>query len=501
MKILSASEIRQADAYTTEHEPMASIDLMERAAAACFEWIKKRFDKFHLFKIVCGTGNNGGDGLAVARMMLESDYNVMVYVIRHSEKYSGDFKINEQRLLKINSDCLTNVYDEKDFPAIHENDVVIDAIFGTGLSKPIEGLVALFIQQINKSPAAVISIDIPSGLFADSEVDHGNTIIHSKHTLTFEAPKLTFMFSENDQYVGEWSVLDIGLDRNFIEQLPSNTFLIEEQTVKKIFKPRPKFSHKGMYGHALLIAGSHGKMGAAVLAARACLRSGIGLLTVHVPKCGYEIIQISVPEAMTETDADENVFTSKGSTENFNAVGIGCGIGTDDQTLNAFIYFLSFCKVPLVIDADAINMLGQNKDLLKCLPENSILTPHPKEFERITEKTKNDFHRHELQIIFAEKYKVFVVLKGAHTCIACPDGTVFFNNTGNPGMSKGGSGDALTGIILSFLGQGYSSKQACVLGVYLHGAAGDCAAKKMGMESILTSDLIENIGDAFKNLG
>ena len=497
MKILTASETKQVDAYTIEHTPIASIDLMERAANACFEWIKNHYNNSRSFKIICGTGNNGGDGLAIARMLDQANYNVSVYIVRYSENSSDDFQLNEKRLLEINSGAIVEVHTQTDVPPLGENDVVIDAIFGTGLTKPAEGLVASFIRHINNSKAKIIAIDIPSGLFADVVSDHNSAIIKATHTLSFQSPKLAFMFQENDQYVGNWQLLDIGLDIDFINHLPSEVFLIEEQLIKSILKPRPTFSHKGFYGHGLLIAGSYGKIGAAVLAAKACMRSGIGLLTVHVPKCGYEIIQISVPEAMVQVDTDETIFTDQVTTDKFTAIGIGCGIGTDAKTKDAFIRLLTSSKIPLVIDADAINLLGLEKKMIALLPENSVLTPHSKEFERISEKPENDFHRHELQVEFAGKNKVFVVLKGAHSCIACPDGKVFFNNTGNPGMAKGGSGDALTGIILSFLAQGYSSEQACILGIYFHGSAGDIAAQKIGMQAMTATDLIENLSHAF----
>jgi hydroxyethylthiazole kinase-like uncharacterized protein yjeF len=500
MKLLSSSEIRQADAQTIAHEPVASIDLMERAAAACFEWITLRFDKANFFKIFCGTGNNGGDGLAIARMMIRADYTIETFVIRYSDKSSEDFNTNEQRLLELNPEIIRTIKDEKDFPPLKKDDVVIDAIFGTGFSKPTEGLVASCIRHINRSASTVIAIDLPSGLFADKNSNPEDAIIHATNTLSFQAPKLAFMFAENDPYVGDWEILDIKLDKKFIENLPSSYFVIDDQLAKSLLKARPKFSHKGMYGHALLVAGSFGKMGAAVLASRACLKSGIGLLTVHIPGCGYEIMQAAVPEAMVQVDADEHVYSSEITLENFNALGIGCGIGSEIKTRKAWEKLLASVNIPLVIDADAINMLALDTKKLNLLPQNSILTPHLKEFERISGKAKNDFHRHEMQIEFAHTYKVYVVLKGAHTCIACPDGKVYFNNTGNPGMAKGGSGDALTGIILSLLAQNYSPEQACILGVFLHGSAGDIAAEKNSSESMLASDLIQNIGDAFLKL-
>jgi hydroxyethylthiazole kinase-like uncharacterized protein yjeF len=430
-------------------------------------------------------------------LMMMAEYKVEVFVIRFSDKSYDNFKVNEQRLLQLNPTVIIDVKDEKNFPPVNQNDVVIDAILGTGLSKPAEGLVAACIRHMNRSGATVIAIDMPSGLYADESSDPVDAIVQAKHTISFQAPKRAFMFAENYPYVGEWEILDISLDKKFIEALPSGYFLIDPELIKKNLKPRPKFSHKGMFGHALLVAGSAGKMGAAVLAARACTRSGAGLLTVHVPTCGYEIMQTSVPEAMVEIDPDQDFFSSDIQLEKFNAVGIGCGIGTAKKTCEAFKKLLASTRIPCVLDADAINILSLDKELLDQLPENSILTPHQKEFERITEKAKNDFHRHELQIEFAKKHKVYIVLKGAHTCIACPDEKIYFNNTGNPGMAKGGTGDVLTGMILSFLAQNYSPQQSCVLGIYLHGLAGDIAAEKMSMQSMTASDLIENIGEAF----
>ncbi len=500
MKILSSSQIRQADGYTIANEPVISIDLMERAALACFEWLTNHFDKSHSFKIFCGMGNNGGDGLVIARMMLEANFNVEVFVIRYSNNGSEDFKTNEERLNKLNPDLIKNMYSEKDLPSVRKEEIIIDAIFGTGLSKPTEGFVAACIRHINRSAATAIAIDIPSGLFADMNSNHDDAIIQATYTLSFQAPKPAFMFAENYRYVGEWKILNINLDEKFIESIPSNYFLIDRDLVRSFVKARPKFSHKGMYGHALLVAGSLGKMGAAVLASRACARSGAGLLTVHIPACGYEIIQSSVPEAMAEVDSDQHIYSDEIEFKNYNAVGIGCGIGTEKKTQEAVMKLLTSIKVPLVLDADAINILSLDKKKLDRLPENAILTPHPKEFERITEKARNDFHRLELQIEFTKRYNVFVVLKGAHSCITCPDGKIYFNNTGNPGMAKGGTGDALTGIILSLLAQGYSPEQACMLGVFVHGLAGDLAAERMSVRSMTASDLVENIGAAFKKI-
>jgi len=385
------------------------------------------------------------------------------------------------------------------FPVIEDNDVVIDALYGSGLNRPLKDLSAELVDHINRSEALVIAIDVPSGMFIDKS-SLGNAVIKAGMTLTFQCLKMCFLLAENESYTGSVHVLDIGLLPAFPETVSSCFQLLGSSVIKKIYRPRNAFAHKGNFGHALLIAGSYGKIGAAVLAARACLRSGAGLLTVHIPGCGYQVIQTSVPEAMVQADAEDRILTSLIETNNFSAVGIGCGIGTAPKTIEALKHILSACKSPLILDADAINILGQDKKLLDILPENSVLTPHPKEFERITQKAKNDFHRHDLQREFAKKHHVIVVLKGAHTSIAFPDGRVYFNVTGNPGMAKGGSGDALTGIILSLQAQKYSPENASILGVYLHGLAGDIALKKQSVQSLLATDLVENLGEAFKKI-
>lgn len=508
MKILTASQIREADAYTIANEPVKSIDLMERAAKACSEWIMKRYDKKNRFTIFCGIGNNGGDGLAIARMLHGKGYTVEVNIVRFSEKCSEDFFTNEKRLKglkKISPKSITSAGDAKETFLSEKTDgvttICIDAILGSGLSRPAEGLAAEIIREINKSRLPVISIDIPSGLFCES--NSGNppeNIIKAEVTLTFEGPKLAFMFPGNSDYVGAWQIIQIGLHREFIAGIKSSWFFVTKDISEKIIRKRKKFSHKGSFGHSLLVCGSFGKMGAAVLAAGACMRSGTGLATVHVPKCGYFVLQSAVPEVMVSVDDSEHFVTSHPRLENFNAIGTGPGIGTEKQTQNMLKLLIQNSRVPLVFDADAINIFSENKTWLSFIPPNSIFTPHPGEFERLAGKSRDNSERLSKQTDFARKFKCFVILKGAHTGIACPDGSVFFNSTGNPGMATGGSGDVLTGILTSLLAQGYSPKEACILGVYLHGSAGDIASKKTGMHSLIAGDIIENLGEAFLSL-
>lgn len=502
MKILPVDKIRQADAYTIENEPVASIDLMERAARGCYQWLKKRVGQQQRVMIFCGTGNNGGDGLALARLLGQFNVNVEVYIVRLSANTSGDFNVNYQRLKDMHTVKLHDLDEGSSMPGIGEDDVVVDAIFGSGLNKPASGIAARVIRHINASKGLVVAIDMPSGLFTDIHADEkAGPIIKADFTLTFQFPKLAFMFAENDPFVGDWRVIDIGLHKDYIKNVVTKDHLVGEKAAARLLRPRTKFSHKGHYGHALLIAGSYGKMGASVLASRACLRSGVGLLHTHIPEKGYSVIQSTVPEAMVSIDPNEEYFTGHPGLDPFTAIAIGPGIGFARQTVNALKLLIQDASVPLLFDADAITILGENKTWLPFLPRNSVLTPHPKEFERMAGKAANDFQRNQRQREFCVKYGVYVVLKGAHTCVCGPDGTCYYNSTGNPGMATPGAGDVLTGLILGLLAQGYPPRDACILGVYLHGLAGDLAGENIGMESLLAGDIIDRIGKAHKTLG
>lgn len=496
-KIFSVEQIRKADLYTIATEPIASVDLMERAATACVNWITRHYTNTFSFVIFCGPGNNGGDGLAIARLLIEKKYKVAVYNITGSAKNTDDFRVNQERMVTMAPTVFHSLNTVAGIPDLPEATVIIDAIFGTGLSKPITGFAAELIAAINHSKAAVISIDMPSGLMADQHSDPATPIVKAAVTLSFQFPKLAFFFAENVLYAGNWQILDIGLNKKFIEEEPVGTYYLTEAYIKTLVKPRAKFSHKGSFGHALLISGSAGKMGAAVLATAACLRSGVGLLTVHVPACGYEILQTTHAEAMVSVDSGQNCIKDAIPTNTFSAVGIGPGIGTDPATEQTLMQLARSTTTPLVLDADALNIISRYQDGLTLLPPNSILTPHPKEFERLAGKTANDFERHETQKAFSQKYKVYVVLKGAYSCITTPAGEAYFNTTGNPGMAKGGSGDVLTGILTGLLAQGYPQKEACLLGVYLHGRSGDLAKKTFGEISMLAGDLICYLPEAF----
>ena len=501
MKILPIEEVRNADAYTIANEPVASIDLMERASTQLYKWIKKRVDKTHNIRVFAGLGNNGGDGLVLARLLSNNGYKVEVNVIRYADKTSKDFQINFGRLDECPEITLKDVKDKKGLPVLSPDDLLVDAVFGSGLTRPVKGFVAEVISHLNNSPANTIAIDVPSGLFADSSSKNsGSAIVQADYTLSFQFPKLAFLFPENDAFVGDWYLLDIGLHPDFINKVETRNFFTEKRDIAPLLKKRSRYSHKGNFGHALLIAGCYGKMGAAVLASRACLRSGVGLLHTHIPKAGYEIMQTATPETMLSIDRYDNYFSQVPKLGLFTAVGIGPGLGTEYQSQMALKLLIQEYPNPIVFDADALNILAENKTWLAFLPKGSILTPHPKEFERLAGKWANDFERMQMLRDFAFKHGVYVVLKGAFTSICFPGGDCYFNSTGNPGMATAGSGDVLTGLITGLLAQGYSPGQSAVLGVYLHGLAGDIAAKKLGMEALLAGDLIEHIGKAFKRI-
>lgn len=493
LKILNTSQIRELDDYTIKHEPIASIDLMERACHAFVSWFTRHVEVTKKVGVVCGTGNNGGDGLGIARLLNEWSYPVKVWIVRGTAPESPDFKLNFDRLR--GKAEIFEIVAESDRGLFEDRDVLIDAIFGSGLSRPAEGIYAQAIRCINNTKALRVSVDIPSGLMADKP--SSGEIVKAHDTITFQLPKLSFLLPGAGAFVGEWHVVDIGLSKAYIENAETRYYLPEKSDIQRMLHPRSKFQHKGNFGHALLICGSYGKLGAAILSARAAMRSGVGLLTVHVPKCGYEIIQISIPEAMVSVDESELVFSSVPETKNFNAIGVGSGIGHDRQTVKALAKLLETLDSPVVLDADALNILSENRELIQLISKDSILTPHPKEFERLVGSWSTDFERLERQMEFSRKTNTVVLLKGAHTSVAMPEGKIYFNNTGNPGMATGGSGDVLTGLITGLLAQGYSSGDSAILGAWIHGLAGDQAVNTLSEQAMIASDIIDHFSVAF----
>lgn len=496
MRILDAKQIRELDAYTIEHEPITAIDLMERASRAFVDWFSQHIDGTKNIGIVCGTGNNGGDGLAIARMLDDWGYPIKVWILKGGAPESTDFKINERRLPERVPTYV--VQDMREDVLFQGCDVLVDAIFGSGLSRPPSGLYAHVIELINRSEALKVAVDIPSGLMGDAH--SSPPIVKADYTITFQLPKLAFMLPEYAAFTGEWEVVDIGLQRSFIRTASTAHHYTTAKNIRKIFKRRSKFDHKGTFGHALLIAGSYGKMGAAILTCRAVLRAGAGLVSAHVPECGYAIMQSAVPEAMVEVDEDRHIFTATKDLAKYNVLGIGPGLGQNKRTARGLAGALEQFGKPVVLDADALNMLSAERAIIEHLPPGSVLTPHPKEFERLVGGWKNDFERLEMQKQLAVSLKAVVVLKGAHTSVADENGQVYFNSTGNPGMATAGAGDVLTGIITGLLAQKYTPVEAAVMGVFLHGLAGDLAALEYGTDSLIASDLVAHLPGAFRQV-
>lgn len=493
MKIFTAAQIREWDKYTIKEEPVTAVDLMERAATGCFKWLKKNTPPTKHFIICCGTGNNGGDGLVIARLLQQAKFKVTVYIL-DSKKRSDEFSINLNRLSSLKMEVFF-VHTTKDFPSISKNAVVIDALYGTGLDRPLKNIPAQLVNHINQQVTTVISIDMPSGLCADI-FSGKEAIIKATHTLSFETNKLAFLLPENAVYTGQIHLIAIDLNKKYYEATPTLFETIDQQLISKIYKPRNQFTHKYNFGHALLYAGSKNMMGAAVLCTKACIRSGTGLATIHVTPGCEAIIHTALPEAITTSVNDTSKSWLKKT-----AIAAGPGLEISVKNKNLLKKLLSAWAGPLVIDATALSILASFKALLplrKLHP--AILTPHAGEFEKLFGKTTNPFERLQLATEKAATLQCYIILKGHYTLIACPDGKHYFNTTGNAGMATAGSGDALTGILCGLLAQGYTEKEASILGVYLHGLAGDIAAEKISQEAMIASDIIDCLGEAFKQI-
>ena len=488
MKIFSVSQIRAADAYTIANEPISSIDLMERAARACYHWFHTTIKRNLHIGILCGKGNNGGDGLALARMLALGGFtHVSVYIIEHTETASEDFKANYQRLSKTNVSCKS----ARSTSEIPKHDVYVDAILGSGLNKPLRGMIAHVVSELNNREGLKVAIDIPTGLFADSNAQ--NTIDHvftANDTLSFQFPKWSFLFPEFGSYAGSIHILDIGLSETYVNQTQTTNYFIDEKLIEPILPIREKFDHKGTYGHALLIAGSKGKNGAAILATKAAIRAGAGLVTAYIPKCGTKPIQSANPEVMVVEDEGESMIEHIHYTLDPSAIGVGPGIGTDPKTASACIKFVENQERPLVLDADGLNCLAALNGVDK-LPKQSILTPHMGELDRLLGKRYRGEEVYDAARLFAQKHELILVVKGAHSAIYTPSGNVYFNSTGTNGMATAGSGDVLTGMITGFLAQGIEPVHAAICGVYFHGKAGEAAALEKSDSSMTAIDLLD----------
>ena len=502
MKIFTSAQIHELDKYTIEHEPIASIDLMERAARAIARTIADEWPTATPVVVFAGPGNNGGDALAVARLLADGGYAVSAYLFNITGHLSVDCAANKERLAegkKLRQ--FVEVKQEFDPPQLDEGTLVVDGLFGSGLNKPLAGGFASLVKYINASPARVVSIDVPSGLMGeDNTYNVRANIVRADLTLTLQQPKLSFLFAENQVFVGRLKVLDIRISREAIDKTDARYHIVDENEVRPLLRRRAAFAHKGTMGSALLVAGSYGMGGAAVLAARACLRSGAGKVTVHSPKCNNMVLQVAVPEAVIQLDQEETIFSEAVDTEDYNALGVGPGLGVSEQTAIALIAQLRRAQCPVVADADALNILANHRAWMQQLPKGMIMTPHPREFDRLAGHCADTYERISKACDMAERLGAYIIIKGHYSALCSPDGHVAFNPTGNAGMATAGSGDVLTGIITGLLARGYKPVDACTVGMYLHGLAGDLAARELGQESLVAGDIIRHLPEAFKRL-
>ena len=496
MKILSSAQIREIDAKTIAYEAISSLELMKRAANAFFNWFLGKYpDKSKKIHVFSGVGNNGGDGLLIAYLLTASGYDVSVNLVAYSDNFSEECA-HYLRYVKTMGIPLLVIEKETDFPDLFTCDIIVDAIFGTGLSREITGIAATVIHKINHCEKTVISVDVPSGLFLNKKTDFA---IQATQTVTFQIPKMALYMPENALFCGHTTLVDIGLSEKAMNEAHTTAFFTERKDIKRIIQPLMRFSHKGTQGHALIIGGSKGKMGSACLASKAALMSGCGLVTSYVPACGTHILQTNFPEGMVLEDVSEAYISDISMEVLPDAIGIGIGLGKHVETQQAFFRLLSCQQKPLVIDADALNILSEHKDWLLLLPPKSILTPHPKEFSRLVGVWSDWTDKINRAIGFSRDYNAILVLKGAYTLIIDHE-TLYMNSSGSPALATAGSGDVLTGIITGLLAQGYASIDAARIGVYLHGLTANVSKKEIHPRSFTASDILRYIGKAYAEI-
>lgn len=501
MKIFTTDQIRAIDRETIETEGVSSLELIHRAADGIASEIIRRYSSSRPTVIFAGPGNNGADALIVAKLLIEAGFMPQILLFNFKgTSLSADCRAAYQELTSAGYPLnLTEIRDRAEIPLLTPEHLIIDGLFGTGLREPLTGGFTTLVRNISESGATVVAIDQPSGMFADwnSRVIARN-VVHADLTMTMQFPRLSFLLADNSELVGQWKVVDIGLSQAAIDSTPTKYFYVEREDVKAVLKPRAPFSSKADYGHALIIAGCYGMMGAALMAARGALRAGVGKLTVHSPRCGYNVIQGQAPEALFDPDAGDIVTTDMTPRFTYTAIGVGPGIGLNDATRGAFEKLVKAAKRPMVIDADALNIIAQNNSLLDHIPASSILTPHAGEFDRIFGPQPSAEGRLLKAREMAMKYKVIIVLKGHYTATVRPDGKVFFNSSGTPALATAGSGDVLTGVITALLAQGYKPEAASVTGVFIHGLAGEIAAETEGEYGVTGLDIAAAVGKAIK---
>lgn len=502
MKIFTTENIRNIDRFTIEQEGVSSLELIHRVAEGVVSEILSRWTPTTPTVIFAGSGNNGADALIVGKLLIEAGFKPLILLFNfNGNSLSRDCRTAKRELLEHHDVNLVEIIDRAELPVLTPRHLVIDGLFGTGLRDPLEGGFKTLARNISESGADVVSIDIPSGMFGDWNARViGRDVVHATVTMTVQFPRLAFFIADNADLVGEWKLIDIGLSKRAAEETLTKFYLVERDDIRAVLQPRKPFSSKADYGHALIIAGCYGMMGAAVMAARGALRSGAGKVSVHSPRCGFSIIQSQVPEALFSPDPNEIVISDMTPRFGWTAIGAGPGIGVNDATRGALETLIKTVKKPMVLDADALNIISRTPGLIDHIAPGSILTPHPGEFDRLFGTQTSAEARLLKAIEVAHKYRVIIVLKGHYTATIRPDGKVFFNSTGTAAMATAGSGDVLTGIITSLLAQGYKPEAASVAGVYIHGLAGEIAAETEGEYGLSALDIAAATGKAIKSI-
>lgn len=502
MKIFTTEGIRKIDEATIERDNISSLDMIERAASAIAYEIMSRWRSSQRIVVFAGPGNNGADALAVSRLLFEQGYNPEVYLFNiKSSHLSGSCSTNRDRFVGLGDVDFTEIVNEFAPPELGPEDVVLDGLFGSGLRSPLRGGYGSLVQYINDSRAHTVSIDIPSGLFGEWNLgsDRRN-IIKAKLTLALQFKRLSFFFAENADFIGECKVLDLEMDTAAMASVPTDYYLIERDDAHKVIKPREPFCNKYDNGTVFVVAGSYGMMGAAVLASRGAMRTGAGLVTVHAPRCGCNILQTAAPEVLFEADRNEIITSDITLHHKYNVVALGPGMGTSEETRAAVDSFLKNYRQPCILDADALNCIAMHPMLIRSIPKGSVLTPHATEFDRLFGKHMSEEERLKKATDVSKLYEITIVLKGHYTMTVRPDGKVYINSSGNAGMATAGSGDVLTGVIASFVAQGFPVDWAVALGVYVHGLAGDMAAEAHGTYGLVASDIVDNLGRAIREV-
>ena len=514
MYLVTASEMRKMDQETIESFGLLGRILMENAGRGATRFLLDQFGDLSNKKIgvVAGRGNNGGDGFVIARYLFQKGIRVTVFLLSKKEKVKGDAADNLKLLDPLDVPVIE--VPDKDAFVTHKTqmrhqDLWVDAILGTGLQSEVKGFFKTIIDFINQSDKPVFAVDIPSGLNSDTGQPCG-TCIQARATATFAFAKTGHFLFPGAVYTGDLDIVDIGVPVHIANAIRPLQHLLTNRFIRSLLQPRPPDAHKGNTGHVLVIAGSPGKTGAAAMTATSALRAGAGLVTLGIPASLNPILETQVIEAMTHPlpeaegstlgkksfDAIMDLLTDK------KCLALGPGIGTSPETQKLVHHLIEKSSKPIVIDADGLNCLVGNAKILKNTEAPIILTPHPGEMARLIDATVGDLPQDRIGFArnFAEKYHIHLVLKGAGTVIAHPDGNVFVNSTGNSGMASGGMGDVLTGVIAGFIAQGYPLETATHLGVYLHGAAADKLAKKLGPYGYLATEVMDDIPKQIKIL-